>query len=384
MLIRIMLSVAFAMLSVSAAITDLRGFVPPSVTQGFAESQYFRIWHILAPDIPCDTTPIVITFFTVKSAQGQDQGLPEWGGGGAIGRNEIVVPLDRGAFLDLDMSKTLVHELTHIVIARTSGGAEIPRWFHEGCAMCLCGDISYEESVVISKGIFSGRLLRFQSIDAVNGYDKFFAELAYAQSRLSVDWLEHQYGMGVLAEILKECRNRGSFDQGVHAVLQLTPAELESGARAYILAHHGRFFWIIDEYFIWGGITLLMLISYTAVLFKKRRRFRAMGRSEQKNDDQDDQGSLDVGSRIAAKNVPPPNKTSKEQLIEDEEEFDDLSDYLGCEDEFDPVEDTRPFDDDDGGEDQSDEVDDFGDDGSDGMRWWEDLGFDNEEDAMRG
>jgi len=69
------------------------------------------------------------------------------GGGGAIGRDLIVVPIDFKPFLEQSFFQITVHELVHIVLGRGYPGLAIPRWFHEGVAMTLAGELTLQENV---------------------------------------------------------------------------------------------------------------------------------------------------------------------------------------------------------------------------------------------
>ena len=366
-------------LPVFAARVELTGFVPPGIDQGRVQYEYARIWKIVAPFRRIDTAAISVLFFSSYGSKAESGLLPEWGGGGAIGTNRIVVATDRELFLDMDLSRTMVHELAHIVLNRAAcGRVYFPRWFHEGVAMALSGDLSANENSVISKAIFAGATLPLVSIDSVNLFPRFRAELAYAQSHDAVAWLIENYGIDVIAEIVEASVAKGSFARGLETTLQLSVREVEHGAHTALLARHGRFFWIMDEYLIWLITALFAMVSFVVVYFVKRSQVALLDDS------------------VATEGPYPPSTSSrnvrtihhdKTIAVDDEDsEFDEYADHIGLEDdeEEEDKEFFRMFDDDDGGEDQSDEVDDWDDEGQDGVAWWEELGYESEEDAMKG
>jgi len=73
----------------------------------------------------------------------------------------------------MDAGRVTVHELVHIVLARAYGSVPVPRWFHEGLAMTLSGELLFEEQVVISRALFTHQLLPFDTIEKVNGLDQY-------------------------------------------------------------------------------------------------------------------------------------------------------------------------------------------------------------------
>ena len=126
--------VAIAVLCVSTAwaqTVTLEGFVPHGITAALASHEYRRIWITLAAAQRPERSPVQIQFLSKKDIHATYL-LPEWGGGGAIGRNHIVVALDGEPFFHNDYMQTTVHELTHIVINRICTTTIVPRWFHEG------------------------------------------------------------------------------------------------------------------------------------------------------------------------------------------------------------------------------------------------------------
>ena len=258
----------------------LKGFVPHEINEGAILYEYKRIYKSLAPGERIDLSPLNVTFYTENMPTNENFSLPEWGGGGAIGKNDIVVCIDKKPFLNHSTYQITVHELVHIAINRVCQDIAIPRWFHEGLAMILSGEATTRENIVISKALFSGSLMQLRAIDSVNAFGRFRAELAYCQSRQSVLYLVDTYGIGVFGEIIKASKEKGSFWKGFHEMLQISEKELESLYYKYIMKHHGRFFWLVDYYLIWSGIVLLFLMGYVATLIRIRKKRKILEQEE--------------------------------------------------------------------------------------------------------
>jgi Peptidase MA superfamily len=266
-----------------ADLLQFEGPLPPDVDKPAMNAEYFRLYRLLAARQRPDMHPVHIVYLTGKESATREYGLPEWGGGGAIGSDLIVIPTAAKPFLDLGFAQITRHELVHIVLNRAYPSCGIPRWFHEGAAMTLSGELSFEENVIVSKAIFSGRLQPLSSIDSVNAFGRNRADLAYCQSHLSVLFLIDQYGIEVLSQILASARKTGSFWQGVNAVLSITPQEFEQAVRAYITSRYRLVFLIADYPTFWVVIVLLFLAASVVAIVRKRRKLDLMERLEQQD-----------------------------------------------------------------------------------------------------
>ncbi|MFP4418449.1 MAG: peptidase MA family metallohydrolase [Chitinispirillaceae bacterium] len=264
----------------TADFVNLQGFVPQGISPAFITYEYERIFQTLAPDMPLSRSPLYVIYFSRKMMPEHAYWLPEWGGGGAIGSDTIVVAVDAEPLLEQNLRITTVHELAHIVIKRIAPRVDIPRWFHEGSALLLSGDITWREQVVISQAMFAGSLLALDSIEKVNRFGAFKARLAYAQSRLAIQVLVDTYGMEVLSELLDAADSSGSFSSAIYNVLGLTPAELENMIRTEIHKRSNPLIWLADSYLLWIGIVLLFLLGFVVTRVRNRKKALQMEREE--------------------------------------------------------------------------------------------------------
>ncbi len=262
----------------------LKGFVPLDIKESAIAYEYKRIYKTLAPSRHIDNSELNITFYTKKGSSGFTYSLPEWGGGGAIGKDNIVVCMDLKPFLNHTIYQITVHELVHIVINRICKDTFIPRWFHEGLAMILSGDPTTTENIVISKALFTGSIMPLSSIDSVNSFGQFRAELAYCQSRQAIRYLIDTYGIEVVPDIIEAANRHESFWKGFFDVLQVSEQEFESFYRKFIIQHHGKFFWLVDYYLIWGGIVILFIVGYIVSVLRKRKILLLLGNQEEQKE----------------------------------------------------------------------------------------------------
>jgi Peptidase MA superfamily len=356
---------------VSADILQFEGIVPPDVDRAAMNAEYYRLYRLAAPGQRPNASPLRIVYYSDKSSENYGGVLPEWGGGGAIGGNLIVVPTTFKPFLDQSFAQVTRHELVHAVLARAYPGLDIPRWFHEGAAMTLSGELSFNEDVVVSKAIFTGSLMPLSSIDSVNAFGRNRADLAYSQAHLAVMFLIEHYGIESIAEILHSARKTGSFWRGMQNVLSLSPEEFEFATNKEMSSRYKFVFMFADYSAFWVGIALLFLVAAGVALVRKRRKLALMEKEEREEEGL--HTALDDAlppPEAAVTDAPLPEPQEAEPPVDEREYADE---YYDDEDEFDEEDeddyilaDGVELEDDEEDEDEEDNEDEEGTDRSDG------------------
>ncbi|MBN1980969.1 MAG: hypothetical protein JW795_05520 [Chitinivibrionales bacterium] len=285
--------------SVAGAI-KLIGFVPPTITAEFAQFEYTRVYQLISGRQRVDRSDISIVFYSRSAYANDAYSLPEWGGGGAIGTDQIIVPIDKKPFLELTFGQTVVHELVHIAMNRVCDTLTIPRWFHEGCALILSAEARPYEEMVISKALFMGKTMPLAAIDSVNSFPAFKAELAYCQSRQALLYLIETYGISVITEIIAKARSTGSFWRGVYETVALTEPELTLYYEQFMIQRHNQLLWLTDDYLLWVGMSILFIIGFVLTIIRRRRKFKIMALQEQ----QEELEALNNGPENAAAKDP--------------------------------------------------------------------------------
>ncbi len=268
---------------------DLQGKFPSSVTRAFVLHHYERIWKTIAPEAPLDRRTITIFYYTRRDDRKLSVRLPEWGGGGAVGENLIVIPLDHSPLPDMDLPQVTVHELTHIALERAYGRLPVPRWFHEGLAMTLSGELSFDEQVAVSRAVFTGKLMPLDSVDRVNRFDAGEAELAYSESHIAVSWMIDHYGLDGIPELLGALRTAGTFSRALVQVYGFTDEELDNLVRNYIVERYRGVFFFSDTYLFWLIGALLLIVAFIAVKIRNDKRKKIMEESDRIEDEVSDE-----------------------------------------------------------------------------------------------
>jgi hypothetical protein len=258
----------------------LEGRVPQGLSTAFLTGNYVRIWRAIAPDTAVDRSCITVIYYSRSDERKLGVRLPEWGGGGAIGRDTIIVPTDRFPLADMDIGRVTVHELVHIALERAYGRVRIPRWFHEGLAMTLSGELSFEEQTALSRAVFSKRLLALDSIERVNRFNVSGAMLAYSESHLAVAFMIDKYSIDGIPELLDSVRALGRFDSALYKVFGFTAQEYDRTVQNYIVDKYQFVFLMGDTYLFWVPGALLVVAGFFAIKIRNRRRKREMEEEE--------------------------------------------------------------------------------------------------------
>jgi hypothetical protein len=273
----------------SAAVSiQFEGFVPHGLDTSRLEKEYIRICSTVGLSPEKNRDPLVVCFYRYSENRKTGIRLPEWGGGGALGRDSIVIPVDRpSAFYREDIERILLHEMVHIALARAWGPLRVPRWFHEGMAMTLSGELNLEEQLILSRAILTHTLVPLDSMERLNRFNRWRAQVAYCQSHFAVRFLLDTYGFDVIPELLETARRNRRFDLACLEVFGLTQKEFEALVRKEMVSRYRLLFIFGDYSFFWLGILLLAFVAFIVTRIrnrKKRQRMEEVERREQSAD----------------------------------------------------------------------------------------------------
>lgn len=265
----------------------ITGTVPVSIDTLFLSSQFTRIERALRSDSSESILPVHILFYRTSELRKIGIRLPEWGGGGALGKDTIILPIDKqGAFYGEDISKIIQHELVHIALARAYGNLRIPRWFHEGLAMTLSGEISFEQQVQLSRAIVTRKLVSLDSMEYLNRLSRWRAEVAYSQCQFAVQFLIDLYGRDLLPELLEVSHRTRRFESACVAVFGLTTFELQKLLDKKMEERYRILFLIGDYSLVWLGIFVLSIVAFVVTLLRNRKKKRQLDEEESLGEEQ--------------------------------------------------------------------------------------------------
>lgn len=162
--------------------------------------------------------PIHVVLAPEGSAPARD--VPAWISGYTDGVSGIVVllPARTPGYPDDGLAEVLDHEITHVLVARATGGRTVPRWFDEGLAL-----VSERSFGLRDRGVLSLPLLLTKRV-SLNGLNDLFhgsgtdARKAYALSLAVVSDLLERHGRGLPRAIFRRMRAGDSFAEAFRDV----------------------------------------------------------------------------------------------------------------------------------------------------------------------
>lgn len=254
-------------------VLELTGYVPNGIDMKALKDGYTRISKSVGLPPEDNRHPLTIVFYKVSEQRKTGIRLPEWGGGGAIGGDTIVIPVDRvSAFYRNDLNRILLHEMVHCALDRAYGHLRLPRWFHEGMAMTLSGEISFEEQVLLSRAILTRTLIPLDSIEYMNRFVRERASIAYSQSHFAVDFLLTTYGLDLIPELLAASRKTRDFSVACFNVFGLTTPELEILLKKEMNRKYRIFYLFADYALVWLGILFLAVMAFIVTIIRNRKK----------------------------------------------------------------------------------------------------------------
>ena len=218
---------------------------------------------------------LVVTFVDHAGGVAEASGMPRWVAGVAhppTGRIMIARHGPDGSRTDL--ANLLKHEMAHVALHRAAGGAELPRWFHEGMAESLAGGISLSRAQTLASAVFGPGIPKLERLEsAFREHDAQRVSMAYAASRDLVTHLRYRDGTGAqLKQVLSELRRGHSLEASFVRAYGLGLHELVNEWREGLPA---RFIWY--AMLASGGLPFMLVVPLVAVAWIRRRRVLRRG-----------------------------------------------------------------------------------------------------------
>lgn len=196
-------------------------------------------------------------------------GMPVWVSGVAHSASgEIAISMHDPDGSRSDLDTLLRHELVHVALHRATGGAELPRWFHEGVAESLANEVDFMRAETLAGAVFGRGVPSLDRLELEFRGDARQASVAYAAARDLVTWLRyHDRDEAQFRQLLSQLRNGREFEQAVVDAYGVPLADLDQQWRAGLF---GRFVWfpLLGS----GSLPFLLVGPAVAYAWVRRRR----------------------------------------------------------------------------------------------------------------
>ncbi|MCX5757235.1 MAG: hypothetical protein NTU83_01755, partial [Candidatus Hydrogenedentes bacterium] len=237
-----------------------------------------------APHLPVGGAPITVylchsmqEFKTRAGAYGQAR----IGGVAKAEKGVIIVRAPAILSSPADFRGTVRHELIHVLLARNTEPAYVPRWFDEGVAMVLSKELRWESAIEVARMYVQRRLSPYRELDfafAPIGDETTFSG-AYAQALSMTQWLMHRMGADRFWQLVAGLRTM-PFEDALRTYAKLTPAGLDDGWRTSLW----KVALIASLVSGFSAFQLMAVLVVVAYLYKRRRGQRLMRQWDEEDD----------------------------------------------------------------------------------------------------
>ncbi len=215
------------------------------------------------------------SFKEVMLAHGA-RGWPEaWIAGLALlDQDRVIVQVNGpGALLT---SETIRHELAHIMLHALAKGASLPRWYHEGVAMYLAGEATYERLREQSGAAGFGELDSLAQLDrGFNNEHRVSTQRAYAMAAGFVKFAVHQVGdQRALLELHQRMASGLDFSAAFASSFGRSPEDLYAVYAAKVGQSASSWTLLLSDSLLWSLVSLLA-VAAMLTSWRNRPRFEA-------------------------------------------------------------------------------------------------------------
>jgi len=169
----------------------------------------------------------------------------------------------------------LQHETTHLILgdAEAKYGTILPRWFQEGVATYVSGEMNLSRLLQLGWAQATGATPEFRDLVRDFPSQSSLAGAAYARSYLFIRYITRRFGEDAVARLVEASLREGGINQGAAAAFGVPLSELMAGFDQYARVKATWIPVISSTATIWGLITLLVLVTWTR---KKVQGMRTM------------------------------------------------------------------------------------------------------------
>ena len=220
------------------------------------------------------TRKITIWFFESKRdfRRAFNAPIEDWAAGYAypLSARIVIHNPTNAANRKISLEHLVKHEITHVVFGLYLGQnlQNVPRWFNEGVAMYEADQWNQSENWTMLTASLSHSLIPLYQLADVFPRDESSARVAYAESCSIVMFMVKEYGRESLKECIRALAEGNGIDESMAIATGIDTGWLEKKWLEEIRSRYKWITFITSWVFLWGFITMLVLIAYW------RRRIR--------------------------------------------------------------------------------------------------------------
>jgi len=181
---------------------------------------------------------------------------------------------------------TVTHELVHLCLAELAQPNTLPRWFNEGAAILLSNEARPADPTIISRALLTNSLVDFEEIDDLLSFPNARAALAYAESYQAVGFMTQRFGKEAIDKFTRAFVTQSDSRQAFQIAFGEDLWNFEAEYFDY-LRRHFRWYFLLDESFLFGGIILILLVAGFFITRWRTKKKMKEWENEEKNDEEE-------------------------------------------------------------------------------------------------
>ena len=208
--------------------------------------------------------------------------IPEWGAGVANpSAGWIVIPgYGGGRATNSDMRRVLRHELAHIALHRYLGPARVPRWFNEGYATWVAGELDLGGEWQLRFAFAGGGAPPLDSLELAWPTGTVDARTAYLLSASVVNYLVRSSGVPALELFMKRWHDSQDMEAALAATYGLSIDQLETYWRKDVRKRYGWLAVLTQSAVFMTGATIVLMILFAIRRRRDRRKLAILQATE--------------------------------------------------------------------------------------------------------
>ena len=191
---------------------------------------------------------------------------PEWAGALTYPELGMVLIMTPGSMETggIRYWSLLQHEMAHLLLgdAESRYGTRFPRWFHEGIATYVSGEMNLSRLIQLGWAQATGDTPDFRDLEYTFPEQPSRAGAAYARSYLFIKYLSRRFGEDAVARLIADSLAKGGLGRGVGSAFNMSLAELLKGFDQYARVKATWIPVITSTATIWGVITFLFFVTW--------------------------------------------------------------------------------------------------------------------------
>jgi hypothetical protein len=202
--------------------------------------------------------------------------LPKWSRAIAYAKNNTIVLKINSAEDVIESSKTIVHELSHMLLYYYFKDNKIPVWINEGLAEHIAGkEINFTEKNIFSNALWGNDLISLNRIDSLLSFDAVKARLAYLESLSAVEFFINKHGEKRLYQLLGNLKRSNGVN---NAFIQTVGYDFIDFELEWYQDLDDKYYWMAIlncENMLWTAIMILVVVVFIVIKIRNKKKLDA-------------------------------------------------------------------------------------------------------------